>query len=144
MPTADRACRPASPKISTMRSEKPLITFGWSVKSSAHCTMPRTLTTRFTRSRVPTDVAHGREEVESREARGLLTLLDGQLATDLALVGDPPIPQRAMARGEEEIARPGGRHVAPERPWRRRELDAQSLHARFSTHRDSLLVGDVW
>ena len=55
MPTADRACRPASPKISTMRSEKPLITFGWSVKSSAHCTMPRTLTTRFTRSRVPTE-----------------------------------------------------------------------------------------
>ena len=53
MPTADRAWRPASPKTSTMRSEKPLMTFGWSAKSSVHCTMPSAFTTRRTRSRLP-------------------------------------------------------------------------------------------
>src|SRR4030095_12426036 len=46
MPTAERACRPFSPKTSTIRSEKPLITFGCSVKLSTALTMPSTLTTR--------------------------------------------------------------------------------------------------
>src|SRR5439155_15123406 len=55
MPTAERACRPiASPKTSTMRSENPLITRGWSPKPSAEFTMPSTLTTRLTRSRLST------------------------------------------------------------------------------------------
>src|SRR5262249_22982182 len=54
MPTADRACLPmASPKTSTIRSEKPLMTLGWSPNPSAELTMPSTFTTRFTRSRLP-------------------------------------------------------------------------------------------
>src|SRR5439155_612843 len=53
----ERACLPiASPKTWTMRSEKPLITFGWSPKSSAELTMPSTFTTRFTLSRPPSCV----------------------------------------------------------------------------------------
>src|SRR2546428_330792 len=56
MPTAERACLPiASPKTSTIRSEKPLITFGWSPKPSAEFTMPRTFTTRLTLSRLPSE-----------------------------------------------------------------------------------------
>src|SRR6266850_2576682 len=54
IPTAERACLPmASPNTSTIRSEKPLITFGCSPKPSAEFTMPSTLTTRRTLSRLP-------------------------------------------------------------------------------------------
>ncbi len=42
-----------SPNTSTIRSEYPLITLAWSPKSSAELTMPTTLTTRFTRSTLP-------------------------------------------------------------------------------------------
>jgi len=53
-PTAERACLPiVSPKTSTMRSEKPLMTLGGSGKSSVQLTMPRTFTTRLTLSRLP-------------------------------------------------------------------------------------------
>src|SRR6266446_1311704 len=47
-PTADRACLPASPKTSTSKSEQPLITFGWSRKSSDAFTNPVSFTTRRT------------------------------------------------------------------------------------------------
>src|ERR1700730_17899709 len=54
MPTAERACLPAaSPKTSTIKSENPLMTRGWSPNPSGELTMPRTLTTRLTRSRLP-------------------------------------------------------------------------------------------
>jgi hypothetical protein len=54
MPTAERACFPmASPKTSTIKSENPFIAFGWSVKPGAELTIPSTLTTRFTLSRLP-------------------------------------------------------------------------------------------
>ncbi len=56
MPTAERACRPFSPNTSTIRSEKPLMTLGWSPKLSTAFTMPRTFTTRFTLSRLPSAV----------------------------------------------------------------------------------------
>src|SRR5215469_182738 len=48
IPTAERACFPASPNTSTIKSENPFITFGWSPKSSAELTIPKTFTTRFT------------------------------------------------------------------------------------------------
>src|SRR6266849_3308275 len=53
MPTAERAWRPASPNAATSRSDAPLMTFGWSVKSGVQLTMPSNLTTRLTRSRSP-------------------------------------------------------------------------------------------
>src|SRR5215813_2766703 len=53
IPTAERAWRPCSPKTSTMRSEKPLMTLGCSPKPSAELTMPSTLTMRLTLSRLP-------------------------------------------------------------------------------------------
>src|SRR5262245_16615348 len=57
MPTAERACFPiASPKTSTIKSENPFTTLGWSLKPSAELTIPRTLTMRFTRSRLPSAV----------------------------------------------------------------------------------------
>src|SRR3974390_263098 len=51
--TAERACRPASPKTSTNRSEQPLMTFGESLKSGEALTMPRSLTMKSTRSSEP-------------------------------------------------------------------------------------------
>ena len=56
MPTAERAWRPFSPNTSTIRSEKPLMTLGCSPKLSTAFTMPRTFTTRFTLSRLPSAV----------------------------------------------------------------------------------------
>src|SRR5688572_7238030 len=53
MPTAERAPRPASPKASTIRSEKPFTTRGWSLKSSVACTIPRIRTKRLTRDSSP-------------------------------------------------------------------------------------------
>src|SRR5262249_41882870 len=53
MPTAERACLPASPSTSTKRSEQPLMTLGWSANSGTAFTMPSTFTTRFTLSRLP-------------------------------------------------------------------------------------------
>jgi len=44
---------PLSPNTSTNRSEQPLITLGWSVKSGVPFTMPSSFTTRLTRSRLP-------------------------------------------------------------------------------------------
>jgi probable F420-dependent oxidoreductase len=49
MPTAERACRPWSPKMLTSRSDAPLITFGCSSKFGVELTMPMSLTTRATR-----------------------------------------------------------------------------------------------
>ena len=43
--TAARAWRPASPKTSTIRSEQPLMTSGWSVKPGVEFTKPVSLTT---------------------------------------------------------------------------------------------------
>src|SRR5271157_5361092 len=48
MPTALRVPMPASPKTSFMRSEKPLITLGWSPKSGVQLTIPRLLINRTT------------------------------------------------------------------------------------------------
>ena len=53
MPTAARAWRPASPNTSTIRSEQPLITFGWSPKPGIALTMPSTFSTFSTRSSEP-------------------------------------------------------------------------------------------
>ena len=54
MPTAERACLPiASPKISTIKSEQPLMTLGWSVNPGAELTIPSTFTILFTLSRLP-------------------------------------------------------------------------------------------
>ena len=47
MPTADRACLPASPNTSTNRSDTPLTTAGCSVKVGAELTKPTSFTMRF-------------------------------------------------------------------------------------------------
>src|SRR5579863_5957058 len=52
-PTAARAWRPASPNTSTNRSEAPLTTLGWSVKSADELTKPPRRTMRRTFSRPP-------------------------------------------------------------------------------------------
>ena len=55
MPTALRAALPLiSPKTCTINSLKPLITCGCFVKSLVQFTMPSTLTSRTTLSRLPT------------------------------------------------------------------------------------------
>src|SRR5215218_396656 len=53
MPTAERACLPASPNTSTNKSEQPLITFGCSLKSGTALTIPSIFTTKSTRSSEP-------------------------------------------------------------------------------------------
>ena len=54
-PTAERACRPASPKTSTNKSEQPLITAGCSQKSGAALTIPNIFSIFTTRLRDPSD-----------------------------------------------------------------------------------------
>src|SRR5699024_6039589 len=41
-PTAERACTPASPKMSCSTCEAPLITCGWPVKEGSEATKPTT------------------------------------------------------------------------------------------------------
>src|SRR6516162_3697297 len=53
LPTAERACCPASPNTSTNRSEQPLMTFGESLKFGTALTMPSSLTMKSTRSSEP-------------------------------------------------------------------------------------------
>src|SRR3546814_1134870 len=55
--TAARECLPLSPNTSTMRSEAPFTTFGWSVKSPVELTKPVSFTTRCPRSRSPPQAA---------------------------------------------------------------------------------------
>src|SRR5438132_4969244 len=52
-PTAPRACRPASPRISATSSLAPLATFGWSTKPGAEATNTVTWRIRSTRSNEP-------------------------------------------------------------------------------------------
>src|SRR5687767_13857863 len=54
MPTAERAPRPPSPKATTIRSENPLMTLGWSLNSGVACTIPRIRTKLLTRDSSPT------------------------------------------------------------------------------------------
>lgn len=54
IPTADRACMPrVGPKISTNKSEAPLITAGCCSKSAVQWTMPTTLTIRINLDQSP-------------------------------------------------------------------------------------------
>ena len=55
MPTAARVCFPLSPKTSTIKSEQPLTTLGWSVKFGAALTIPVTLRTLLTFFKSPTE-----------------------------------------------------------------------------------------
>ena len=52
-PIAERAWRPASPQSSRIRSLKPLMAAGVTLKSSAHLTKPSTLIQAVTRSSSP-------------------------------------------------------------------------------------------
>ena len=53
IPTAERECRPLSPKTSTIKSENPFITAGCSLKSFVEFTIPVTLTILFTLFKSP-------------------------------------------------------------------------------------------
>src|SRR6056297_432291 len=55
--TAARACLPASPSASPMKSDAPLITAGCWVKSAVELTKPVSFTTRTSRSRSPPQAA---------------------------------------------------------------------------------------
>ena len=70
-PTAERACRPASPNTSTIRSEQPFTTWGMSKKSGPACTKPPSFTTRTH----PVQVAvagglHLGDQVDAADPRG--------------------------------------------------------------------------
>ena len=67
--TAERAWRPASPKISTSRSEAPLTTLGCSVKSGVQLTKPVSLTTRFRRLKSPPQAARAWARSDSAQVR---------------------------------------------------------------------------
>src|SRR5215469_2582710 len=96
MPTAERACLPASPNTSTMRSENPLTTSGWSPKPSAELTMPSTLTTRLTRSRLPS--ADLCEHDEASLPCRLSALLHCEVLAELAFAH----PRRACGVARQE------------------------------------------
>ena len=64
MPTALRACRPASPNTSISSSLAPLTTWACSVKSGALATKPVTLTMRRIADRPPVTEADGGQRVQ--------------------------------------------------------------------------------
>ena len=68
--TAARAWRPLSPNTSTIRSEQPLTTSGWSVKSGVDATKPVSFTTRAMRSSDPA-AARACASSDSPQARAL-------------------------------------------------------------------------
>src|SRR6516162_7458829 len=83
-----------------MRSENPLTTSGWSPKPSAELTMPSTLTTRLTRSRLPSADLCQHDEA-SLPCR-LSALLHSEVLAEFAFAH----PRRAcgVARQEQELA----------------------------------------
>ena len=50
---AARVCLPSSPNIFDIKSDAPLIIFGWSTKESVEFTYPVSLTQPFTLSKLP-------------------------------------------------------------------------------------------
>src|SRR3954453_5750032 len=90
-----RVCRPASWKISTKRSEAPLITWDCATKSGTELTYPATRTQRTTRSRSPSSAGRRAEpprqrgperppQVQGATPAPLPPLLDAEFPSELA------------------------------------------------------------
>ena len=110
-PTAERAWRPFSPKTSTIRSEAPLTTFGWSVKAGAEFDEAGELDD-------PRDAAEiaGRglglgEHVDGAQAGGLLAVLDRQVFAAAALEEIAGTVCRKLPRNKEMQAADHVGHV---------------------------------
>jgi hypothetical protein len=83
-PIAERAWRPASPHSVRMRSLKPLIAAGVTLKPSAHLTKPRTLIQALDVVEVPEFLLERGEHGKACRSRGVVGLLDGDLGADAA------------------------------------------------------------
>ena len=111
MPTALRAPLPGSPKTSTIRSEKPLMTLGWSTKSGVAVDHAQDLDQPDDLVERAEVAADGRQDRQAGLPRGGLPARDVEVGPDLA--GDQRAvgPERAVARDVEQVAVPDGRHV---------------------------------
>jgi len=92
----------ASPNTSTMRSENPLTTSGWSPKPSAELTMPSTLTTRLTRSS-----CLARCDLCQHDEASCRAALSPALPSTVSSLPSLPLPTHAglrCCRQEQELA----------------------------------------
>ena len=108
-----------------MRSEQPLITLGWSWKSGAALTMPKSLTIRSTRSRSPSSFSMAPSRTRPVRAGVPVRLFQAHVQTDLALARPPPgssgpWPERnrrpSLDHARQEVADRGGGHRAARGP----------------------------
>src|SRR5215472_15071504 len=133
LPTADRACRPASPKTSTNKSEQPLITFGESLKSGAALTMPRSYDEIDAVERAER-IAHGRKQTQSDQPCAPVALLDtdidAKLAGELLAIG----VARTLAGEIENVTGQPVRQIIGDRSAKLRQHNTELFQTRFRSH----------
>ena len=127
MPTALRAPMPRSrPNTSAKSSLQPLITLGWSGKSGVQLTMPSSLMTRVTRSRLPSS-----ERSVARIARPTCRAAaarhrDPSSRRHARRSASPSVPHGPMAGHVRDIAKDDERLVDREQAWARAEAPRRS------------------
>ncbi len=125
IPTALRACRPASPNTSSSSSLAPLTTWGWPVKSGALATKPVTLTMRRIAARPPAAEAAAASAFSAQIRASALASAGADLGADLARGEQLPVDHRELA-GRVDVA-PGadGRNVGRQRRRHLRQRQAE-------------------
>ena len=132
MPTADLAWRPLSPNTSTRRSEHPLITAGCWLNSGSLFTMPNRLDNAPDFIEVFELSLHTRDDIDSGQPRGFVTLLGCEVASDLAGGSRAVWTVRRSQTGEvQQISGSDPRHVVGNRRWSVRQLDTHLLKPCF-------------
>ena len=142
-PIAERAWRPRSPKTSTIRSEAPLMTFGWSVKSGAELTKPVSFTTRRSRSRSPSQATRSWAMRASAQVRAAAAPA-ATSSPGPELAEDQPARVAADLAGDVDgIARRDERDVGRRRGGRVGQGDAELGEAgvELAAHAVSFLLG---
>src|SRR3972149_958130 len=81
-----------------------------------------------------------RQQVEGRLPGGSISLLDGQLAANLAPVQKAPVLVTGRPRQEEQLPRLGGQRVGSHRSRWFRQSKAQRAKAIFWSHLSRLVV----
>ena len=140
-PMVVRACRPASPKISTARSEAPFITTACWVNSAGAAMKPPSRTIRTTLSRSPAAAFELRHQVDEAEPRRRHALGQRHAGAELAGIGDLAVLQRDLAGDHHQLPGDVVGDVVRNRRRRRRQGDAQFLQPRLdpARHAASLL-----
>ena len=147
-PIADRTCRPASPKTSTIRSEKPCNTSDGVLNPGAQLMNPHDANTSHDAVEGAKIGAKGSEACEAGQPCRGAALRDGQLAAQLPDdEGNVAFAKRAVTAHVDHGAGPQCTHPVRLVPERRRELDPELDQPLLRAHwRDDLSGGDggIW